>query len=142
DGGLTLSESGIDDAANRTALAWRLRGQVDLADLPGENLQGTLGGYYEEKQAGFSTLHETLDADRRIWGAHADVKPGKNLRLRLAYDDFADGRDQVKRQGKASLEYKLDENWTVSLGSGYTDLHSPEAVRAGKSGYDGSRLDI
>lgn len=141
DGGLTVTQNGIHGDRDRTALAWRLHGQLDLADLPGSTATGRVGGYYEQRQAGFSSLHESVDVDRRIWGAHADIDLTADWRLRLAYDDYTDAKDQVKREGKASLAYSLDEQWTVSAGASYTDLHSPEAIRSGKRGYDGARLD-
>ncbi len=141
DGGLTLSGGSSTGRRDRTALAWRMQGQVDLADIPGSEMDGTVGGYFEERQAGFSTLHDHTDVARRIWGAHADVGLSEDWRLRLAYDDFQDADDQVKREGRASISHDIDETWKVSVGASYTDIHSPDAIRSGKTGRDGARLD-
>src|SRR5690606_28502595 len=48
DGGLTNSDSGVAGKRGRAASAWRVRGQLDLADIPGSDVNGTVGGYYEE----------------------------------------------------------------------------------------------
>ncbi|MGH6763028.1 MAG: TonB-dependent receptor [Phyllobacterium sp.] len=141
DGGLTSSDSGVAGRRDRAATAWRVRGQVDLEDIPASGMKGTVGGYYEEKQAGFSTLYDQVYADKRIWGAHADLNVTDQVDLKLTYDDFNDDAGQFKRDGSSSISWQIDEYWKVSFGVTYTELMSPIAIRSGKSGYDGSRLD-
>ncbi len=141
DGGLTSSDYGTSGSRDRSAMAWRVRGQVDLEDLESAGMKGTLGGYYEEKQAGFSTLYDEVNVDKRIWGAHADLALNDRVGLKLAYDDFRDDDGQIKRDGTSSIAWQVDEYWKVSFGVSYTELMSPRAISAGKSGYDGSRLD-
>ena len=141
DGGLTLNDRLSTGRGDRTALAYRAKGQIDLADIPGSGMKGTVGGYYEEKQAGFSTLYDQVSVNRRIWGANGDVEITDKTRFKLAYDDFSDDDGQIKREGKASIAQQIDDYWKVSYGLTYTELMSPNAIRSGKSGYDGSRLD-
>ncbi|WP_313077580.1 TonB-dependent receptor [Agrobacterium pusense] len=140
DGGLTNSDTAIAGSPGQPASAWRVRGQVDLADL-NNGMKGVVGGYYEEKEAGFSTLYDQLYVDKRIWGAHADVELGEKVAAKLTYDDFHDGAGQIKREGASSLSYQWDQYWKISFGLTYTELMSPLAIASGKSGYDGSRLD-
>lgn len=141
DGGLTISDVASTGSRDRAASAWRARGQVDLEDLAKGGPKGTIGGYYEEKQAGFSTLSEQISVDQRIWGAHADVEITERTELNLVYDDFSDEDGQSEREGTASISYQLDEYWKVAFGVSYTEVMSPRAIASGKSGYDGSRLD-
>ncbi|MEP9399015.1 TonB-dependent receptor [Mesorhizobium sp. KR2-14] len=141
DGGLTMSEIGTAGRRDRAAAAWRVRGQVDLEEIAEGGVKGTVGGYYEEVQAGFATLSKQALIGRRIWGAHADLAITERTGLTLLYDDFKDAEGQLKREGNASLGYQLDEYWKVAFGIGYTDILSPRAIGSGKSGYDGSRLD-
>lgn len=141
DGGLTSSQNVTTGRNGRTALAWRLKGQVDLKDISENGPKGTAGGYYEEKQAGFSTLYDQVRANKRLWGAHADLDVTETTRLKLTYDDFSDAEGQIKREGKTNISHQLDEYWKLSYGLAYTELMSPNAIRTGKSGYDGSRLD-
>ncbi|MGQ2905950.1 MAG: TonB-dependent receptor [Neoaquamicrobium sediminum] len=141
DGGLTWGDEGTSGDRNRSATAWRVRGQAALEDFTDSGLKGTVGGYYEEKQAGFSTLSHETSIDQRIWGAHADVDLNPRVKVGLTYDDFADAEGQTRRDGRANVSWQFDQYWKVSFGLTYTELMSPRAIDAGKSGYDGSRFD-
>lgn len=141
DGGLTVSDTNTTSNRDRSASAWRVRGQVDLEDLTENGAKGILGGYYENKQAGFSTLYDNVLVDKQLWGTHADLELMERTKLKLTYDDFKDGNGQTKREGKSSISYELDQYWKLSFGVAYTELMSPIAIKSGKSGYDGSRLD-
>ena len=143
DGGLTwgTNEPGYyGDPNDDRGSAWRVEGQADLQEI-GAGMKGKVGGYYEQKQAGFSTLFDDVSVDQRIWGAHADVDLTGKTGLKLTYDDFTDDRGQIRRDGSGSISHAFDEHWKLSFGVTYTELMSPLAINAGKSGYDGSRLD-
>jgi len=142
DGGLTWGDDRADAPADADdeGTAWRVRGQVALEEL-GAGINGTVGGYYEEKEAGFSTLYDHADVDRRIWGAHANLDLTEELALALAYDDLKDADGQVRRDGAGSVSWQFDQHWKLSFGVAYSEIMSPLARRVGKSGYNGSRLD-
>lgn len=142
DGGLTFGDDEIAYSLGRPALAWRVRGQADLKDVLGSGRKGTVGGYYEEKRAGFSTLHDQVSASTRSWGLDADVSLGAGMELKLAYDDFSDGKGEIRRNGTSSVGWQLDKHWKTSVGVSYTELNSPGAAMADKRGYNGSRLDF
>ena len=141
DGGLTWGEEGTAGIADRSAIAWRLAGQIDLADLGVTGTQGTLGAYYENKEEGFSSLTQQIHTDQWLWGLDADIAFENGVELVAGYDDYEDGEGQIKRNGDVSLALQLDPYWNVSAGLSYTELMSPRAIASGKSGYDGSRLD-
>jgi hypothetical protein len=141
DGGLTMTQTGNPGGLSRDATAWRVRGQIDLKDIVKDGPKGTVGGYYEDMQAGFSTLSEQIWVDQQIWGAHADVELTDRVGLGLVYDAFSDADGKRKNEGKASVRYRFDEHWEVSVGASHTELVSPLAVASGKSGQDGSRVD-
>lgn len=152
DGGLTLSDVATTGTRERAATAWRTKAQLDLEDITKSGIKGTVGGYYGEKQAGFSTLAEQVSVDERIWGVHADLELTKDTDLKLTYDDYQEGRDyddyydretggRTKRKGEATVSHQLNEYWKASFGASYTELRSPIAVYSGKSGNDGERLD-
>lgn len=152
DGGLTLSDVQTTGTRGRLATAWRTRAQLDLEDISKSGIKGTLGGYFQEKDAGFSTLSEQVAADQRIWGLSADIDIKKDLSLDLTYDDFKEGEatddfyDQAvggrsKRKGAAAISKQLNEYWKASFGVTYLELSNPLATASNKSGYDGSRLD-
>ncbi|MCT8991337.1 hypothetical protein NYR54_13720 [Chelativorans sp. SCAU2101] len=99
DGGLSLGTDGetFDPGADE-GLAWSVERKVNLQDL-GSPLQGRLGAYYEEKERGFSTLHNYVAADQRMWGADAELAVSPSITLGLGYDDFSADDGRVKRDG-------------------------------------------
>ncbi|PYE85120.1 TonB-dependent receptor [Phyllobacterium leguminum] len=152
DGGLTLSDVRSTGTRERAATAWRTKGQIDLEDITKSGIKGTIGGYYGEKQAGFSTIAEQVTVDERVWGTHADLELTEDTDLKLTYDDYREGRDyddvndretggRTKRKGEGTVSHQLDEYWKASFGVSYTELRSPIAVASGKNGNDGERLD-
>jgi hypothetical protein len=149
DGGLTIDDRPAAGSRDRAAMAWRTKGQVDLGEITQSGIKGTIGGYYGEKQAGFSTLAEQVSVDERIWGAHTDLELTEDTDLKLTYDDYKEGRDysdyyeretggRTKRKGEATLSKQFNEYWKASFGVSYTMLDSPLTV---KDGYNGERLD-
>ncbi|MGB3815127.1 MAG: TonB-dependent receptor [Shinella sp.] len=141
DGGLTLSDVDSIGDPDRSANAWRVRGQLDLEDIAKGGVKGTIGGSYEEKQRGFATLSDQTNIDQRIWNAHADLELSDRTGLSLVYEGISDDDGRKESKGKASLSYQLDEYWKASFGISYTEVMSPRAIAASKHGYDGSRLD-
>ncbi len=141
DGGLTWGQDGTAGVASRSAIAWRLEGQVDLGDLDVAGLDGTVDAYYEDKEAGFSTISQQIHTDQWLWGIGAEVALSDTVDIVLGYDDYKDGGGQTRREGDAALAWQLDDYWNVSAGLSYSELMSPRAVASGKSGYDGSRVD-
>ncbi|TXR49423.1 TonB-dependent receptor [Phyllobacterium endophyticum] len=152
DGGLTLSDVGTTGTRNRAATSWRAKAQVDLEDIAADGFSGIVGSYYEQKNAGFSTISEQVSVDERLWGAFANIELSKALNLDLNYDDYHEGsgRSDIddreigrrsKRKGAGAVSWQLNEYWKASFGLTYSALQSPIARATRKSGYNGSRLD-
>lgn len=152
DGGLTLSDIQTTGTRDRAAMAWRTRAQVDLEDITKKGIKGTAGVYYQEKQAGFSTLSDQISANQRIWGANADIDLTKDVKLNLLYDDFQENQaysdfdgnpigGRTKRKGTAAITKEFTDYLKVSFGVSYLDVQNPLAMAASKSGYNGSRVD-
>ncbi|EHS52234.1 hypothetical protein PDO_4819 [Rhizobium sp. PDO1-076] len=139
DGGITMSDE--DPVGGNSANAWRVKGKVDLADLNLGGLRGSIDGFYEEKQGGFSAAGRQASVDKRIWGAHGTLELSDSVNLNVRHRDLADGEGQVKRNSEVSTSWQIDNSKKVTLGASYTNLHSLRATAAGKSGYDGRRLD-
>ncbi|WEX10577.1 TonB-dependent receptor [Chelativorans sp. AA-79] len=141
DGGLTWGNDGeAYDPEDDEGTAWRVEGEADLQEL-GAPVKGRIGAYYEEKERGFSTLYDYAAVNRRIWGVDGKVDVTENLTLGFSYDDLSDDDGQSQRNGEGTVSWEFDRHWKVSFGVSYTELMSPRAIDAGKSGYDGSRVD-
>lgn len=138
DGGLTIIDETPAGLANRIASAWRIRGQLDLADISQDRIAGRIGAYYEEKEAGFETLDHNIDVDQRLWGAFAHFDLSDKLSIGLTYEDFSDDDDKKRRQATIDASYQLDEYWKITLGAKYSDLSNP----AGDPEDNGERTDV
>lgn len=136
DGGLTIIDEVTRGTAAKTGRAYKIKAQLDLSDIdPG--LKGRIGGYFERKEAGFSTLDHDIDVNQRIWGVYAEYDISSALTFRMAHDDYEDAKGKVKRDTSADLTYQISEYWEAAFGLKYTDLLSP----GGKPEDNGSRLD-
>src|SRR5690606_35594416 len=78
---------------------------------------------------------------QRIWGAHTVLDLAEHTDLKVTYDDFKDKRGQIRREGSGSVSHQFDEHWKLSFGLTYSEVMSPLAIAARKSGYDGERID-
>jgi len=142
DGGLNSSDIATSGTRADAATAWRLRGQLDLADISEDLATGTMSGYLEKREAGFSTIAEQIHADQTVWGVKGNVPLGGRVRLGYAYDSFKDDASSVQREGSTSLSWNFADPWTVSLGTTFYESRSLLAAQSGKSGYNGSRVDL
>ncbi|MGI3127609.1 TonB-dependent receptor [Nitratireductor sp. PBL-C9] len=141
DGGLTLADRETAGQAGQAAKAWSIRGQADLKDFRVFGTPGKIGGYYEKKEAGFTSVTDQVDVEERIWGAHAEIPLTANMELKLSYDDYRNVEGRESKEAEFEVSYTFDAYWKAAFGVAYSELHSPAAVAAGKSGYSGRRLD-
>jgi hypothetical protein len=75
DGGLTFDDLATTGDRSKTARAYTIEGQIDLADVTKGKAKGLLGAYYDKKEAGFSTLDEDISVDQTSWGFNARFDP-------------------------------------------------------------------
>lgn len=141
DGGLTITEG--SGTSGRSALGWRVGGQVDMNDIRRFGINaGKVGGYFEKKEDGFASLTQRLDASRRVWGAHAALPITSTIDVGASIDDLKDGNGQRRRDTEAVSSWQFLPQWKLAVGVTHTNIHSPTALAAGKSGYDGNRADV
>ncbi len=141
DGGLTISDTSTTGRSDRTAQAWAVRGEMDLKDFKRLGFPGTVGGYYESKDAGFTSLTDQIRVSERVWGAHAELPLTSTLDLDLSYDDYRNDEGRRKSESEMAISWEYDAYWKAAFGVSYSKLYSPNSVASGKSGYNGTRLD-
>ncbi|QFS84945.1 hypothetical protein [Roseivivax sp. THAF197b] len=133
-GGLVVS---TDPVANGTGDAWLARGRVGLADA-GLGMDGYVAGYYEKRDAGFSTLDYQITDDEELWGVSAEFLPSEAVALRFYYDDARDDAGKKIREGGAELDLLISSTTTLSFGIEHVDIENPAA----QSDDTGGRTDI
>ena len=133
DGGLIITSTG---AVAGTGQAVRFKIDVDLADL-GLTAKGSVGAYFEDKSAGFSTLDANNTIDERSWGLSSEGEASDRLKYRLTYDAFQDAAGKRLNKGSATLTYKVSDRLAYDVG-----LAGEDRVELGDAGKTGSRTDL
>ncbi|MEM9279202.1 MAG: TonB-dependent receptor, partial [Pseudomonadota bacterium] len=138
DGGFIFNPiSGVNPTGGRSQ-AWRSQLSLDLGELTGGEVEGTVGGYYEQRDAGFNAPGRYTQVEERLTGVFVDVEVTEDTILRAKYDDVqrSDGRD--RREFSSEVIHRLDEQYTASIGV----THSDEATAVGSSTGVGQRTDV
>ncbi|MGB3243061.1 MAG: hypothetical protein WBB25_00890, partial [Sulfitobacter sp.] len=137
DGGLIIENNPSSGTAGGTGDAYSARVQLDFADI-GVKTPGTLGAYYESREAGFSTLDYETAVDEELWGVYVDVEPSERLAYRFYYDSFEDAAGKHKREGGVELAYLVSERIKLEFGVEHLDRATP----GGLTTENGSRTDV
>lgn len=137
DGGLSIENVQTAGTRGRTGRAIRVEGQVDISDFD-NRWAGKLGGYIEDKTAGFSSLDYDIDVDERIWGLYAEVDLTDNVSVSLSHDDFEDAAGKTDRESEASVKTTFAERWTAEVGIARVERESATA----DDDETGERIDI
>lgn len=134
DGGLTIVDSGV--VANPAAQALRVETHLEFGDL-GLAADGFANLYYEEKEAGFSTLNQTISEDQELIGANLELGLSENTRLAFDIEDFSKSGGDGKTEAELRLAYDLGDHWSVTAGLAYLDQ-----TNAGSAADTGERTDF
>jgi len=137
DGGFIFNPISGINASGQRAEAYRAKVAIDLGELTDGETEGTIGGYYEDRDAGFNAPGRFTTVKERLTGAFAEVKANEDTTLRAKYDnvDRADGNDRTELT--AEVEHRINE-YKVSLGV----THSDFATGIGTSTGFGQRTDV
>ncbi len=138
DGGLTISDVATSGVRDKSALAYRVHGQVGLEDLTNGRVEGDVGAFYEKKQAGFSSLDEQVSITKRVWGADGRVKLGEHSGAHIKYEDLQSNDGAVSQEFNADASLGIGEHVTVTPAMKYSNKDA-----AGGIGDDqGKRTDV
>jgi hypothetical protein len=133
DGGLTITSTA--GAVSDEAQAVRFEGVLDFGDL-GSTREGTLGFYYETKEAGFATLNEEITEDQELIGLAADIALTERADLAVSADQFTrDGVDD-RTEAEVALSYALSDRLETEGGLAFLDQNT-----VGSAAETGERLD-
>ncbi|MEM7243088.1 MAG: hypothetical protein AAF429_12960 [Pseudomonadota bacterium] len=130
DGGLTI---GTEKGATGTGTAYRFKTQADLKEL-GLEMNGLIGGYFEDREAGFSTLNHRTTVDERLWGVFAELEPTEGTKIKFAHDEFSDATGKLDRETSATLSFEVNALWRADFG-----LEREEKVAPGDPANTGRR---
>ena len=138
DGGLTFNDQPTSGNNGKSARAYLVKGQIDLADVSDGAVKGIVGAHFEKKQAGFSTLDEDIAKDQTVWGLHAQINPTERTTVSAKYEDFKDSSGKSKRDASADVEIVLNSRWKAAIGVKHVHLSTP----LGLAKENGGRTDV
>lgn len=133
DGGLT---GGIDAGIAGDGRAYRLEAQADLQEI-GLATPGLIGGYFEDRTAGFSTLSYRSANDEKLYGFFIEAEVTDLWSMRADYDYFEDSAGREIAEGSLTATYHYSERVDLSFGIEHID-----EIRPGVAIDTGSRTDV
>lgn len=138
DGGFIFDPISGDGSGNGRSEAYRAKLALDLGELTDDALQGSIGGYYEDRESGFNAPGRFTTVDERLAGVFADVAINEDTTLRAKYDEVsrADGND--RRELSAEVERKFGDEYKASIGVTHSDFDSAIGTSTGT----GERTDV
>lgn len=137
DGGLTyVQQPGATPTSE--AYAYRLHGQAALDDLVEGTFDAVAGFTLEGRQEGFSTGDLQVEHDTVVFNGFVDAQITADLALALDFDHISNATGARREELGAELSYRLNDDWTVSVGL----LHRDDARPGGSADDNGSRTDL
>lgn len=135
-GGLTTTTTASVGVAREEAIAGRVELKVDLADVS-DALRGSVGAYYDKREAGFSSIDYNTAVTQRTVAAHASIEVSEHLRYLFAYEDFENKNGVSRRQADAEVEFLFVPGWTVGVAYKHTHAINDLQIKG-----EGTRHDL
>jgi len=129
-----VSGDGVDGAAQ----AWRGRVHLDMAELTGGFLNGSIGVGYEQRDSGFNAPGRYTQTDETIFDAHVSVKYTEDLTVSANYDEVNRADGVSKQEVSGEVDMRLLDELSVKVGAAHSDTDSGTALSDGT----GHRTDV
>lgn len=143
--GSTLSLNGgleIDPATpsagvvGAPATGVRVEGWVDLADFGGT---GFVSGYYDDREAGFSSPDLDIATAQTAYGIDGEVEVTDRVTLTFGGDRFTDAALKERSDARLGLGYTINDQLTFEIEALQTDRTTPGSTLAEDNG---TRTDL
>ncbi len=136
-GGLTIVSPGLlVGQANQEAFAYRARTHIDVSEF-GFGTKGAVGGFFERRDAAFSSMGFETRHDQQAFGLFGDFEFRSWLRTKLKYKEFESAGGQSEKEGAGQIEYDWRPDWTVGVGVKHKEIQVP-----GIALHNGGRTDV
>ncbi len=131
-GGLDIDPA--DPTAGRLgtkALGYRVEGRIDLADIGAE---GFVSGYYDDRDAGFTSPDLDIGVAQKTFGIDGEVAIGSGTRLTFGADRFEDAEGKTRNDVRLGAGIDLSETVVLEIEASQTDRAKPGSTLAEDSG--------
>jgi len=138
DGGFIFNSIAGTNTTGGRSQAWRTKVSLDLGEVSGGGVEGSIGGYYEHRDAGFNAPGRYTQVEERLTGAFLDVHVSETTTVQAKYDEAKRGDGNSRREFSGEIVHRLDQEFTASIGV----THSDEKQASGSTTGVGSRTDV
>ncbi len=133
DGGLTGNTSAATGGRGR---AFRLSAQVDPGEM-GVAASSLIGGYYEEREAGFTSLDHSVTSDETLRGLYTEFAPDARTELRFRADLYENDAGREDNEAGLELHRTIRDGALISLAAEHLERTTP-----GDPANTGARTDL
>ena len=120
DGGLNFVNFASPGIANVSAEAYRAEAAVNFSEITGGKSNfGSISGYFEHFDAGFSSISQLTSVDTDRWGVKADLALSNSTDLKLGYDVISTDGLGSRRAGTVDLKQGFGSSVSATLGLRY-----------------------
>ena len=104
------------------ARGMRLEGRLDLEEFGG---QGYVAGYFDRREAGFSSPELDIAVEQKIWGLDGEVKVGTRTALTFGADMFEDVAGKTRNDARVGVGYEILPQLKLEAELSTTDRVTP-----------------
>lgn len=126
-GGLDLTPEATAGLVGTAADSYRVEGKVDLAELTNGAAKGEIAGYFDRKEAGFTSADYDITTTQTDWGLSGIVSLSTSTDLTFGYKDFSDVAGRKQTDGSLGVRIALNDRLTADVGVVHTDRADPAA---------------
>lgn len=140
-GGLNFDEIAATGSAD-TATAVRIAADLDLSDAL-ENMDGEVNAWFEDLDAGFTTLSTSTLTQRTNWGVKARLATGNDSEARMSFENFKEAGGREQSEGSVEYAQRLTKTVTAEVGVRFLDnLNMRNGTETGTRTDLGARLTL
>ncbi|MCU0826023.1 MAG: hypothetical protein MUE52_01105 [Tabrizicola sp.] len=111
--------------AGQEALGYRLEGRLDLAEIGAE---GFVSGYYDDREAGFTSPDLDVGIGQTAAGIDGEVAVSPRVRLTFGADRFKDDAGKVKNDARIGAGIDLSDRLVLDVEVNQTDRTNPAST--------------
>jgi len=123
-GGLTGEETAAPDGSGT---AYSVDAQVALDEVWAGGA-GVVGAYFQNYEAGFSSLDRQVSEEETLWGFSAELPLSAATALTLSYDRYDQGTDIEEDRARILLKQQINSVFAVELGYGRFESTDPTST--------------
>lgn len=120
-GGLDIDTDPTAGTIGTKGKASRIEGELDVADVSGGALSGSIKGHYDRKDAGFVTADYNSTEGTRDYGLSGEVDLSSRTALTFGHKNWRNDLGDERIDSQVGIKQKLGEQFTLEAALGVTD---------------------